>query len=57
VEALLEIIRKNPSVTVNEMARRMKVNRRTILRDLERLKLEGKISRTGSDKYGYWDLI
>jgi len=35
----------------------MKVNRRTILRDLERLKLEGKISRTGSDKYGYWDLI
>lgn len=57
VEALLEIIRKNPSVTVNEMARRMKVNRRTILRDLESLKLEGKISRTGSDKYGYWDLI
>ncbi len=57
VEALLEIIRKNPSVTVNEMARRMKVNRRTILRDLERLKLEGKISRIGSDKYGYWELM
>ena len=56
-EALLEIISRNPSVTVNEMARRMKVNRRTILRDLERLKLEGKISRIGSDKYGYWELM
>jgi ATP-dependent DNA helicase RecG len=56
-EALLEIISKNPSVTVNEMARRMKVNRRTILRDLERLKLEGRISRIGSDKYGYWELM
>lgn len=56
-EALLEIISKNPSVTVNEMARRMNVNRRTILRDLERLKLEGRISRIGSDKYGYWELM
>ncbi|MHC1731051.1 MAG: ATP-binding protein [Bacteroidales bacterium] len=55
-EALLEIISMNPSVTVNEMAHRMEVTRRTILRDLEKLKLEGRIRRIGSDKYGYWEL-
>jgi predicted HTH transcriptional regulator len=39
------------------MAKRMGVTRRTILRDLEKLKFSGKIKRTGSDKYGYWELI
>ena len=56
VESLLKIIRQTPSITVDEMAKSMKVTRRTILRDLEKLKQLGKIVRIGSDKYGYWEL-
>ena len=53
---LLRIIRKEPSVIVNEMAKRMNVTRRTILRDLGELKQAGKIRGIGSDKYGYREL-
>jgi len=56
-EIIFKIIRQNPSVTVNEMAQKIGVTGRTILRDLEKLKIAGKIRRTGSDKYGYWELI
>ena len=56
-ESLLNIIRQDPSANIDEMAKKMEVNRRTIIRDLEKLKRAGKIRRAGSDKYGYWELI
>jgi predicted HTH transcriptional regulator len=44
------LIKKNPAITTLTMADKIKVNKRTILRHLERLKLEGKIERIGSTK-------
>jgi len=35
----------------------LNVNRRTIARDIESLKNEGKLIRVGGDKGGYWDVI
>jgi predicted HTH transcriptional regulator len=47
---ILMLIKKNPAITTLTMADKIKVNKRTILRHLERLKLEGKIERIGSTK-------
>ena len=49
--------KENPAITTLAMADKIKVNKRTILRHLERLKLDGKIERIGSTKKGYWQAI
>ncbi|MDR2584506.1 MAG: HTH domain-containing protein [Fibromonadaceae bacterium] len=35
----------------------MKVTKRTILRDIEKLKNENSLERIGSEKGGYWKVI
>ena len=52
--SILEIIDKNKKVTMNEMAKFLNVNDKTIKRDMQRLKAKGFIERIGADKGGYW---
>ena len=51
---LVDIIRTNPKVSIFELAKLAGVSRRTILRDIEILKTEGKLQRVGSEKAGHW---
>ena len=39
------------------MAEKLNVTKRTILRDIEKLKKQNKIKRTGSNKDGQWEAI
>ena len=43
-------------MTTTQMAERLGVTKRTILRDIEALKEKGLITRIGSEKTGYWEL-
>jgi len=56
-EIILKLIVQIPGIKADKLAERLNVTRRTIYRDLEKLKREGKIKRAGSDKYGYWELV
>ena len=51
---LMDIIRTNANVSVSELAEFTSVSRRTILRDIDILKTEGKLQRVGSEKNGHW---
>lgn len=51
---LMDIIRTNANVSVSELAELTSVSRRTILRDIDILKTEGKLQRVGSEKNGHW---
>ena len=51
---LVDIIRTNDKVSIFELAKLVGVSRRTILRDIEILKTEGKLQRVGSEKAGHW---
>ena len=51
---LADIIRTNDKVSIFELAKLVGVSRRTILRDIEILKTEGKLQRVGSEKAGHW---
>ena len=51
---LADIIRTNAKVSIFELAKLVGVSRRTILRDIEILKTEGKLQRVGSEKAGHW---
>ena len=51
---LVDIIRTNAKVSIFELAKLVGVSHRTILRDIEILKTEGKLQRVGSEKAGHW---
>jgi len=51
---ILNLIVENNRITASEIAKYMKVTKRTILRDIEKLKSENSLERVGSEKGGYW---
>jgi len=57
VSNIINIIAKKPDITVDEIAKIVLVNRRTILRDLDALLQNNVIKRIGGRKTGYWEVI
>ncbi len=53
-EAIIEQIQLNSKVTVDQLAEKLQVNRRTILRYMTIMKQKGTIKRIGSSRNGYW---
>ena len=54
--AIINLIKEHTNMTTTQMAERLGVTKRTILRDIEALKEKGLIIRVGSEKTGYWEL-
>ena len=55
--AVLQLIAKNPSVKIEEMAANTKKSRSTIKRAIDRLREKGIIERTGAKKNGSWKIL
>ena len=55
--AILDLIRSNPSITIPEIAIIQKVSARTIERDFDWLKDKGIIIREGSRTDGRWIIV
>lgn len=55
-EKVLKALSKNPNVTLHEIADRLEVSKRTIIRYTNELKEEGFVSRVGSKKTGFWEV-
>ncbi len=56
-DIILEIMRKDKRVSVRQLASKLGVNSRTIFREIDALKSNGKIQRIGGDKGGTWEVI
>ncbi len=56
-KSILNLILTDKYITTTKLAQILNVNRRTIARDIESLKNEGKLIRIGGDKGGYSDVI
>jgi len=54
VSDIVNLIRADPKITLDELALILNKSRRTITRHMKKFQDEGIISRTGSDKAGYW---
>ena len=54
---ILEIIRKDSSVSAKKIAEMIGLRVRSVERQLAKIKKEGKIKRVGSDKGGHWEII
>lgn len=56
-EAILDIIRSNRFVTLNEMADVLKISRSTVIRTTNGLVNKNRIKRIGANKNGYWEIL
>jgi len=56
VKLILDEILVNNRISIDQLARLLKVTRRTILRDLKSLKEKKVIKRIGPDKGGHWEV-
>ena len=54
--AIINLVKDHADMTTTQMAERLGVTKRTILRDIDALKEKGLIIRVGSEKAGYWEL-
>jgi ATP-dependent DNA helicase RecG len=51
---ILQLLKASSKLTVDDISNTLSVSRRTVLRDLDLLRIQGKIVRDGSDKSGAW---
>ncbi|MCL2079514.1 MAG: putative DNA binding domain-containing protein [Oscillospiraceae bacterium] len=53
---ILDAFRNNPRATIKEVAKIIGVTSRTIDREVESLKVEGRLKRIGSARSGHWEV-
>ena len=56
MERILASIRSNSSITVQEMTETLEVPKRTLEREMKKLRNSGRIIRVGGNRYGYWKI-
>ena len=56
VNAILALIKQNPSIIYEDLTKKTGKSRRTISRIITELKTTGTLVRVGSDKSGYWEI-
>lgn len=54
-ERILDLIRENPGISTAQMGERIGVSKRAVLKQIDKLKLAGRLRRVGSAKSGHWE--
>ena len=57
MEFILELIKANSKITIQQIADKCNVSVKTVKRDIEKLKTGNIIKRQGGRKEGYWELL
>lgn len=57
VKMIIALIKENPEISYEELAKRTGKSRVTVSRKIAELKKKGIIRRVGADKNGYWELV
>lgn len=54
---IIELMQQNPAITIPEIAQSVGVTDRAIKKQIEKLKIQGRIRRVGPARGGHWDVI
>ena len=55
-QKIIELIRANSNITLEEMANSLGISDRAVKKNLAHLKEKGIVNRIGPDKGGYWEV-
>ena len=56
-QKIIEMIRKNPELTTQQMADILGISRRAVAKNIASLQEKGIIRRVGADKGGHWEIV
>ena len=56
-EKIFELIKENSQITISELADKLNISTRAIEKQINKLKKENKLKRSGGRKHGYWQII
>ena len=56
-EAILALIKENPSISHNDLSEQLGRARSTIIEQIAKLKASGRLRRVGPDKGGHWEVV
>ena len=56
-KSIIDLIGADASISIDQMAVKMAVKKRTLEREIAKMKQKGYISRTGSPRSGKWEVI
>lgn len=56
-QKILKELIKNPTVTQLQLSEKLGISRRSIIKNMKKLKDKNKIKRIGSDRKGYWEIL
>ena len=56
-ENIIDLIKKNPNITQNEISNFLNINKSTVMRNINKLKEKKIIARIGSTKNGQWKIL
>ena len=54
---ILKLIKINNKINQGEIAEKLKISRRTVIRNMNELQEKGIIKRIGADKNGHWEIL
>ena len=57
LERIITLIGKNNKILLQELSDQLNVSKRTIRRDIEKLKIQNILERIGDERTGYWEVI
>jgi ATP-dependent DNA helicase RecG len=56
LNSIVELIKKDTNISMLDLSKKLKVNHKTIKRDIEKLKTLGILKRIGPAKGGHWQI-
>lgn len=56
-DQIIDMIKYDKHVTTSAMADQLGISKRAVLKQIDKLKVQGKIKRKGSARAGYWELV
>lgn len=56
-ELILDLIRSNPGMSTAQIGEHIGISKRAVLKQIDKLKLGGRLKRIGSAKNGHWEIL
>jgi len=56
-DCILDLIRQDDAVTTERMGELLGISKRAVLKQIDKLKKQGRLRRVGAAKGGYWEVL
>jgi predicted HTH transcriptional regulator len=56
-DRILDLIRQDDTVTTEQLGKLLGISKRAVLKQIDKLKIQGRLRRIGPAKGGHWEVL